>query len=368
MKPTLAVILSCALWAGADEVVYTGYYFGDNVDNTVATTSFSLVKTLWARTRVLLDVELDQTTVPPLEEDAISGASRPARKSKSEFRKNRGQIIVGVEQGLGDDTRLGANVYFSQEVDYLSQAVTGTLSQDLFKKNLTVTLRAQYTLDSVGEILINDSLVNRGKETHQASLVLSQSLSPTSTLVGGVDAFRIIGFQSDPYRKAVIATAVPLVFDTLIERHPDTRFRQAVWVELTKYVRGIDGAFIVNYRYYWDDWGVNANTATFKFNKYVTKNWIFSPWYRYYDQSEADFGEYASGGQTFDALDYKLQTFGSNTLGAGLTCFLRTFSRNHPTWDFLNNTSVSVEYLRYFNDFGTGFSANVVESSLKFSF
>ncbi|MDB5103498.1 MAG: hypothetical protein JWP91_1187 [Fibrobacteres bacterium] len=352
----------------ADQIEYSVYYFGDNANNTVATSAFSLAKTLWQRTMVLLDVELDQTTVPPL--DGVTGASRPPRNSKSPFRKNRGQIIGGVEQGLGDNTRLVGSYYFSQEVDYQSQAFIGGISQDLAQKNFTISLLGQYTVDSVGEILTDGSILNRYKETHQASLSVSQLLSPTSVLRMGADAMRIHGFQSDPYRKVVIPTSTPLVMDTITERHPSMRYRQAAWGEISKYVADIDGAFIVNYRYYWDDWGLKSHTATFTFNKYITKDWILSPNYRYYDQVGAEYSDYAHGGtEVYDASDYKLKTFGSNGAGVGLTCFLRTFGRNHPDWDFLTNSSVSVLYNRYFNDLaGSAFSANLLETRIRFSF
>lgn len=363
MKRLLAILSACAVAAGADEIVYSGYYLKDNAKNSVATTAFSLAKTLWSRTQILLDVELDQTTVPPLT-DAVSGASRPARQSKSEFRKNRGQIIAGLGQDLGENTRVNANYYFSQEPDYRSQAVIAGLSQDFSQKNFTIILRGQYTLDSVGEILADGSVFNRMKETHQASLIATQLLSPTSILRAGADAQRRHGFLSDPYRTLTL----PGTNDTVIERHPSLHFRYAAWGEFTQYLRPIDGAFIVNYRYYWDDWGMTSNTADFQFNKYLTKNWILTPEYRYYDESRANFDGYG-GTAVYDAIDYKLQALGSNSAGATLTCFLRTFSRNHPTWDFLNNSSVAAMYMHYFNDLiPQNYSADIFQGSLKFTF
>ncbi len=355
--------------ADADEVEYTNYYFSDNGNNTVATSAFSLSKTVWQKTVVMLDVELDQTKVPPL--DAVTGASRPPRQSGSDFRKNRGQIIGGVEQGLGENTKLSASYYFSQEVDYASQSLVGGLTQDFFQKNFTVSLKAQYTLDSVGEITADGSIVNRFKETHQASIVLSQILSPTTILRVGGDGMRNHGYLSDPYRKVAHPRADnPLLNDTLAERHPTMRFRQAAWGELSQYLTRMEASVVLNYRYYWDDWGVKSHTASLKLNKYITPDWIFSPEYRYYEQTAANFGDYAAGdSKAYDAADYKLQAFSSNNVGAGITCFLRTFGRKHPDWDFLTNSSVAVLYFRYFNDTSpSNFSANVVEGRMKFSF
>jgi hypothetical protein len=351
----------------ADQIEYTAYYFGDNSDNTVATSSFALAKTLWQRTMVLLDVELDQTTVPPL--DGITGASRPARQSKSDFRKNRGQIIGGIEQGLGDNTKVIASYYFSQEVDYSSQSIIAGLTQELFEKNFTVSIRGQYTLDSVGEISPTGSITNRLKETHQASIIFTQLLSPTTILRLGADGIRNQGYLSDPYRKIAVPTVDnPTLKDTIAERHPSTRFRQAAWGEISQYLRGMEGSLILNYRYYWDDWGVKSHTASLKINKYITPDWIMSPEYRYYEQTEADFGTYG-GLANFDRGDYKLSIFSSNNVGFGLTCFLRAYAKKHPDWDFLTNTSASLMYFRYFNDTApSNFSANVVETRLKFTF
>ena len=362
------VLIALAAWVQADQIEYTAYYFGDNSENTVATSSFSLAKTLWQRTMVMLDVELDQTTVPPL--DGVTGASRPVRQSKSDFRKNRGQIIAGVEQGLGDNTKVIGSYYFSQEVDYSSQSFIGGITQDLFEKNFTVSLRGQYTLDSVGEISSTGAINNQFKETHQASIIMTQLLSPTTILRVGGDGMRNHGFLGDPYRKVAIPQAGdPTRKDTIPERHPTLRYRQAAWAEISQYLRGLEGSIIVNYRYYWDDWGVNSHTVALKINKYITPDWILTPEYRYYEQTEADFGNYGGGIQAFDRADYKLSIFNSNTVGMGATCFLRAFSKKHPTWDFLTNSSVSLMYFRYFNDTApSNFSANVLETRVKFTF
>lgn len=365
----LAAFLAGAVGSRADQIEYSAYHVGDNYDNTVATTSFNLAKTLWLRTLIMLDVQLDQTTAPPLA-DGVTGASRPARHSKSEFRKNRGQIVGGLEQGLGDNTKIMGSYYFSQEIDYQSHSFTGGATQSLADKNFTVTVRGQYSMDSVGEILANGSIANYFKETHQLSVIAAQLLSPTTNLRFGGDAMRNHGFLSDPYSKVTLTDPVTSQTVTVTERHPTMRYRQAAWTELSQYLRGLDVSLVLGYRYYWDDWGVASHTGTLQINKYITPDWVFSPEYRYYTQTEADFGDYADGdpGQ-FDRVDTKLQAFSANTVGAGVTCFLRTFSRHHPTWDFMNNSSVAVTYLHYFNDAQPrNYTSDLWHFSLKFTF
>lgn len=362
-------VMALAGAARADDIEYSLYYFRDNNKNTVATSAFSLAKTLFEKTLISLNIEMDQTTVPPLL-DGVTGASRPSRQSKSAFRKNRGQIIGGLEQTLGSDTRVMGKVYFSQEVDYQSLSFIGGISHDFAQKNFIVDLRGQYIMDSVGEILADGSILNRFKETHLGTLNLTQVLSPTAFIHGCVGITRIYGFQSDPYRKVEIPSGDPEAPDTVIERHPDMRWRQVAGLGVNKYLRDIDGAFTIDYRYYWDDWGLASNTAHFQFNKYITKDWIVSPSYRYYDQAGVNYGEYLGGGPgAYDIEDYKLKIFGSNGAGLKVACFLRAFGRNHPAWEFLNNTAVSVEYFHYFNDMvPENFSADLFETRLRFVF
>lgn len=363
----LAAALCLGLSAGiarADRIDYSAYTFSDNKSNEVATTSFSLVKTLFEKTRMMLDIELDQTTVPPL--DAYTGASRPARQSKSAFLKNRGQIIAGVRRDLFGNTEVSADYYFSQEVDYRSQSVVGGLTQSFAERNFTIELTGQYQLDSVGEILGNGSLLNRGKEVHKGSLRITQLLSPVSYLRLGVDGQRDHGFLSDPYRKSVQGN------DTLQEQVPSMRYRGAGWIEYDRFLAGLAASWSAEYRYAFDDWNLDSHMLWLRFNKYVTPDWIVTTQYRYYIQSGIDFGDYAAGnaGAYFAPDDPKLKDGENHFIGLGVTCYLRAFCRNHPTWDFLRRTSASVKYSRYFNDAAAenAFNGDLLTSRLSFEF
>ncbi len=338
----LAVTLALANQATqADQLEYSLYKFDDANGVSVNGTSFNLAESLWHRAMLLLDIEMDQTFVPPRLSDATSGASRPARHKSEPFRKNRGQIIIGLEQGLGDNTSITGNFYQSRETDYFSNAVIGSIKQEMFQKNFTVELRGQYTMDSVGEIPEAGGLINRFKESHQVNLAFSQLLSPAMVLRFGGDGIRDQGFLSDPYRK---------------DNHPSIRWRQAGWVEINRYLTRVNGAILGNYRYYWDDWAIQSNTLQMSFSKYLGKNVILTPGYRYYAQSGAKF--YTS--------DPKLQAFEANTIEGECNWMLRGLGEKHPNVDFLTGTTLSVLYFRYWKS--VGFSANVWQGRVKFEF
>jgi hypothetical protein len=359
----LCLVLSAGI-ARADRIDYTYSPYSDLNRNKVATTAFSMVKTLFEKTRLMLDIELDQTTIPPL--DANTGASRPARQSKSSFLKNRGQIIAGVQRDLFGNTEASASYYFSQEVDYRSQSVVGGLTQNFAEKNFTIELTGQYQLDSVGEILANGALLNRLKEVSKGSLRITQLLSPLSFVRLGVDGQRDEGFLSDPYRKSVIGG------DTVQERVPGMRYRGAGWIEYDHFLATLAGSWSAEYRYAFDDWNLASHMLWFKFNKYINPDWILTTQYRYYIQSGIDFGDYAAArpGYYFAPDDPKLKDGEYHFVGLGVTCYLRAFCRNHPSWDFLRRTSAGVKYSRYFNDApaGDAYSGNLLESRLSFEF
>lgn len=349
---------------GEDRIGYTAYFFEDSGSNQVMTTSFSLAKRLIGRTILLLDIELDKVIIPPI--DGSTGATRPTRRSNERFEKNRGQVIAGIEQGLGSNTSIALNVYRSQEIDYLSNAAIVTLSQDLFQKNTTLTLRAQYNEDRVGEILDNGDISNRDKTSYTAMFSISQTLSPTTLLELTADGVRLDGFLGDPYRKVQVFDANN-AFTLEPEVHPQSRERYAGSLRLSQYIEPMQASTIAFYRYYFDDWEVKSHTVEGRINTYVLQDLIAGFSYRYYTQSAAEFSseryhtaDIVPG--AFYSADYKLRSFDSNTFGISLSLLLRALGRDNPKWAFLEDASFELRYLRYSNSLD--FTADIFQGSL----
>lgn len=358
------LLLPASLPAQGEALGITSYYFSDSGGNTVSTTSFNLAKKLFRRTVMLLDLELDNVTVPPV--SATTGATRPTRQRNLPFEKTRGQVIVGLEQGLTDATSVAISLYRSQEVDYVSNSAVATLTQELFQKNTTVTLKGQVIDDAVGRIEEDGSVTNSDKRTWWGVVQLAQLLSPSTVASVAYDRLHYDGFLSDPYR-AVQVFDPQNVYEALPERHPDSRVRQAVTGKLTRYLNAIRGSWIAGYRYYWDDWEVDSHTADLQFNKYIVDDLILKVNYRYYTQGEAWFyrERYESATLAPDdyrTADYKLQGFDSNNFGFSLTLLFRKLARDNRDLAFLANASIEGRYFRYFNSLD--FSANIYQLNL----
>lgn len=352
---------------GDEGLGFTTYYFSDSGDNSVVTTSFNLAKKFLRETLLLIDIELDQVTVPPV--TAVTGATRPQRRKSEPFEKNRGQVIVGLQQGIGENAKLAANYYRSQEIDYVSNSFIGTYSMEFNDKNTTLTVRGQYNADRVGKILDNGDITNRRKKTYNGSCNLSQILSPNTVVDVSYDFVLHKGFQSDPYRQVRVFDVVG-GSTTVDELHPDTRARHAAATRLSQFIPPIKASLIGSYRYYFDSWSVTSHTAEVKFNKYILNDLVFGVDYRYYTQHAAYFYrdryagvEYENG--AFRTADYKLKTFASNNFGFNLTYLLRGLAKANADLEFLQDSSIELMYFRYFNNLD--FSANIIQASIKFS-
>jgi hypothetical protein len=374
LKPVSFLLLPVLLaWTGVsalaegDQMSFTTYYFSDSGDNSVFTSSFNLAKKLMQQTALLIDIELDNVTVPAI--TAVTGATRPQRRKSEPFKKNRGQVIIGVEQGIGQNTTVAGNFYRSQEVDYVSNSVVGTISEEMNQKNTTLTFRAQYNADLVGKIAETGELTNRRKKVYTGAVNVSQILSPTTVLDVAYDFVYLKGFLSDPYRQVRVYDA--LGASTIVdELHPSTRARHAGTARISQLISSIRGSVIGSYRYYIDTWKVHSHTVEFKFNKYVFNDFVFSLDYRYYTQSGASFykdryvgPEYQTTG--LRTADYKLKPFSSNNFGLSLSYLLRGLAKNNPDFEFLQNSAVEFMYFRYFNNLD--FSADIIQANIKFS-
>lgn len=365
LLPLFTLPVPLALAEG-EQLGYTTYYFSDSGGNSVVTTSFNLAKRILNKTVLLLDLEVDNVTVPAI--TAVTGATRPRRQSNKPFKKTRGQAILGIEQGIDMNTSLAINLYRSQEVDYVSSSIIGTFTRDMFQQNTTLVLRGQFISDQVGKILDDGSLVNQDKTSYWGMIALRQLLSPTTVLNISYDGLYLEGFLSDPYREVKVFDPSNR-FSMVPEHHPEKRLRQAVTGKVNQAIPSIKASLITQYRFYWDDWGVNSHTFEIQFNNYVFEDLIARFHYRYYFQRQSDFYKSRYTRQDFlenqfMTSDYKLQRFYSQNFGISLTFLFRKLADRHPAWNFLQDSNVEVRYFRYFNTLD--FSANIFQVNLNF--
>ncbi|MEO7731101.1 MAG: DUF3570 domain-containing protein, partial [Kofleriaceae bacterium] len=195
-----------------------------------------------------------------------------------------------------DDLTVGAEAKLSTESDYDSKYVGVRAQLELFQKNTVVGLGGGLSFDTVsaaasqGPAMITlrcdaarPTETECGLDVYAVYGSVSQLLGPNTVLGATIDIATLRGFQSNPYRQAIVGESfVP-------ERHPTERTRQAFAVSARYYVEATHTAVIGAYRYYRDDWQVHAHTPELRFVQELGRDVDLALRYRYYTQDGAYF-------------------------------------------------------------------------------
>jgi len=152
--------------------------------------------------------------------------------------------------------------------------------------------------------------------------VIDSETKNTLTLYGGaalvVDAATVVqaslnyqrgdGFLSDPYKLALVGS-VPIA-----DSRPDGRQSWALTTKLRHHLAGAKAAIHVDYRYFHDDWEIDAHTLEVAWHQVLPRQWRLTPSLRWYSQSQAFFyAPYylAARGDGYASSDYRLSPYGA---------------------------------------------------------
>ena len=126
---------------------------------------------------------------------------------------------------------------------------------------------------------------------------------------------RLEGYLSDPYKLA-------LVDDGLVQdERPDSRWQLALSSRYRQRVVDLHASLHLDYRYFLDEWEVNAHTVGLSWHQDLGSWLTLTPSLRYYSQSQAYFYQPFYATARSDGLassDYRLSPYGAYTLGLSL--------------------------------------------------
>ena len=188
-----------------------------------------------------------------------------------------------------------------------------------------------------------------------ASVSASQIVSPRLVVGLTYDVSRLDGFQENPYRSVITAEGL------VMERHPQTRRRQA-WAASARWFVGRTATTVIaSHRVYVDDWGIVAHTPELRVVQEAGDAADVAIRYRYHHQSAADF--YLPSYPSADPSDFpyltddvKLSAFTSHTIGFKVGVFGRAFGLDGALGDARGE--VEFEYVDQNNRFGNAGIAN----------
>lgn len=293
-----------------------------------------------------------------------------------------------------------ANISLSSEYDYFSAGVGGSYAKLFNEKNTELSVSANVFIDTWSAIYpfelrpfaeggsgLNHPLFqvntitgspnynpdfrefdNKGRNSYALGFGFSQILNKNLQCLLSLDFVQQQGLLSTPFQRVYFSDIANSFIDNFqladdVERLPDSRFKIALGGRLNWYINEIITVRTF-YRYYFDNWGINSNTASIEIPVKITDKFTPYPSYRFYNQTEADYFKPFEGALSSDEFytsDYDLSKYSANQYGFGLS-YTDIFTNAH-IWK-LGLKSIDLKYYKY--DRNTSFNSSIVTAGLKF--
>ena len=282
--------------------------------------------------------------------DNVTSASIDVEASgaSEEYTEERTEYTVGADY-LYDKAIMSISYTSSDENDYEAETVAFGISQDFFGDLTTITL---------GYAMGDDTVLRSDKPDFEESTErqnfrfgISQVTTPSLLLTFNYEAVTDEGYLNNPYRVyRFVDPNDPTVASTQTEVYPRTHTSDAFALG-GKYYLPYRAALGLNYRYFTDDWGIDAQTIELEYTHPFRENWIFDVRLRHYQQTAAYF--YSDLHQTisadekdFRARDKELSEYTTMTFGFGISY---EFKLSSAEW--IDKSSVSFNYDRISFDY-----------------
>ena len=268
--------------------------------------------------------------------DTITSASIDVVTTASKYSEKRTQWGAGVDY-LHNDTTMSLGWSTSKENDYKADTLNFTLSQDVFGGLTTITLGYGSGADEVTRR--GDAVFAENVDRHAYRLGVTQVLTRNLILGFSYEAIADEGYLNNPYRQVRYVDANDARgYAYQPEVYPRTRTSNAAAIR-ARYYLPYRAALSGEYRYYTDDWAINAHTVEVGYVQPFRSRWLFDFKFRYYTQSAADFYSdlfpYANA-QNFLARDKELSPFVSYGPHVGATYTVLDRQGERPMKSTLN--------------------------------
>jgi hypothetical protein len=375
---------------GETEVDILGSYYQQNGSHSAVEGGIGDQHLTDVAPTILLNVPLDSTTRLSANVGIDYYASASSDKidqvmSSPSASDVRSHADFGLSHVLADKlTTLGVGAGVSKEYDYLSFNLLGSWARTSVDGNRQLSVSGQVFLDRVTLITPAELRVggtrnkNYGSDSRQSftlSLVYAQVLSKRLQASVSLEPVVQRGLLSTPFQRVYFrdsnpALGTPGTLGTAqAEVLPRLRTKYPASLRLTYYatdlvqLRGF-------YRFYNDNFGIQAHTFELEAPLKVTPFFTLYPFYRYHTQTAADyFAPYLahSISDEYFTSDYDLSAFSANKVGVGfryaplygLGRFKTPFGKGITKFK-----SLDMRYGYYRQS--TGLTANVVSFDLSF--
>ncbi|MGE0587324.1 MAG: DUF3570 domain-containing protein [Cyclobacteriaceae bacterium] len=212
----------------------------------------------------------------------------------------------------------GANAAISAEYDYLSFGGGINVSKNSKDNNRQLSAKFQAYLDQVSIIypieLRPAPYSTKSRNSFSSSFALSQIINRRLQVAMILDLAYQQGFLSLPFNRVYFVTN-----SVAVEKLPDNRFKIPIGFRANYF---LGDRFILRgfYRYYQDDWGMQAHTMNLETTVKITPFISVTPFYRYHRQTAIDYFAPIRQHNTtseFYSSDYDLSELSSQSGGLG---------------------------------------------------
>lgn len=160
-------------------------------------------------------------------------------------------------------------------------------------------LRAYNSISTNSQIELEggNKVLTGNRQDWAATLGLTQVLNKNALIETGVGYTRSTGYLANPYKAVETAFINPGQTGEiltgfaigLLEKRPDARDQLTANMRYVQYIEDLDAAVHFDYRFFHDDWGINAHTFEADWSQPLGNGWTVTPRIRYYSQDAADF-------------------------------------------------------------------------------
>lgn len=233
----------------------------------------------------------------------------------------RSQFGAGIQYDATEQLSTGFRLGTSIEYDYYSFQAGGNVS--LMSKNgnrkLDVSAQAfydQWLFFFPKELRGEVSLPTDKRQSYNLAVSYSQVVSKRMQISLMAEATYMEGLLSTPFHRVYFSDRDR----PDIERLPGNRLKIPLGVRGNVYLteRLILRSY---YRYYWDDWGMQAHTASIELPVKLNRFFAVYPHYRYHVQNAVDYfapyKEHHSQNELYTS-DFDLSDLSSHTFGLGV--------------------------------------------------
>lgn len=236
--------------------------------------------------------------------------------SASPETRKQGDIQLGYEW---DEAALSINGGVSSERDYESHFIGSNGRVDFNQKLTSLTAGMSYTDSDINALKMESAQgyidysahpeqkgysIRDNRQDWSGNLGITQIINKNALISSGIGYTRSTGYLSNPYKTSTFVFKDPNQLHTIypsdvfqaeiinaLENRPGTR-NQFTWdMHYIQYLKPLDAALRLNYRFFQDDWNITAHTINAAWDQPLTNGWIITPNVRYYTQNAADFYE-----------------------------------------------------------------------------